>query len=94
MKLTGYKKEAYDYTKEGNRYQGTNVLLYFSYKIPQTLGAGVASVAYSTSGKLSRAICQGQKPLVLGGDYDIIPGEYGRIDDIVPIVINSGGKEK
>lgn len=94
MKLTGFKKENYDYTKDGNRYQGTNVLLYFSYKIPQALGAGVASVGYATTSKLSRAICNGEKPLILGGDYDIIPGEYGKIEDIVPYAHDPGGKEK
>lgn len=94
MKLTGFKKDHYDYTKDGNRYQGTNVTLYFSYKIPSSDGAGVATMGYPASAKLSRAICGGNKPLTLGGEYDIIPGEYGKLEDIILFVPDTGGKEK
>ena len=91
MKLVGFKKDHYDYTKEGNRIQGTNVTLYFSYKIPSADGAGVAAVGYTASARLSRQICQGVKSLSLGSEYDIIPGEYGKIEDIC--LYDTGGKE-
>lgn len=91
MKLCGFKKDSYDYVKDGNRIQGTNVTLYFSYKIPVNEGQGVAAVGYDASAKLSRAILGGNKPLTLGGDYDIIPGEYGKIENV--ILHDTGGKE-
>lgn len=91
MKLVGFRKDSYDYVKEGNRIQGTNVVLYFSYKIPAGDGAGVAALSYDAGARLSRKIMQGVKPLVLGADYDIIPGEYGKIEDILPV--DTGGKE-
>lgn len=91
MKLCGFKKEPYDYQKDGNRIQGTNVTLYFSYKISPTDGAGVAAVGYPASSQLSRQIMQGSKLLSLGADYDIIPGEYGKINDI--LLYDTGGKE-
>lgn len=92
MKLTGFIKEHYDYVKDGRRIEGDTYSLYFSYRIPQMLGAGVASVAYPVTRSLNNAIASGQQILLLGGDYDLIFDE-NKINYLVPVENNENKKK-
>lgn len=89
MKLTGYTKETYNYSKEGRQIVGDSYTLYFSYKIPPMMGQGVAVVPYKANSQFSRMISQGAS-LTLGADYDIILTE-GKVASLIPI---DRGKEK
>ena len=89
MKLTGFTKESYNYTKDGRQIAGESFTLYFSYKIPPMMGQGVAVVSYKANSQLARMITQGAG-LTLGADYDIILIE-GKVASLVPV---DRGKEK
>ena len=92
MKLYGYKKEHYDYVKDGQHKVGDIVVLYFGYKIPANDGQGVCALQYGTDSRLSRAILEGRKPLVIGAEYDLVPNQYGNLADLI-IRDTGGGKE-
>lgn len=94
MKLYGYRKEHYDYMKDGQRKVGDNVTLYFGYKIPAIEGQGVCALSYNCDSRLSRAILEGRKPIVIGADYDLIPNQYGNLTELfVHEDGGGGGKE-
>lgn len=89
MKLTGFTKETYNYTKDGRQIVGDSYTLYFSYKIPPMMGQGVAVVSYKANSQFSRMISQGAS-ITLGADYDIILIE-GKVVSLLPV---DRGKEK
>ncbi|MBR2020099.1 MAG: hypothetical protein IKA05_06850 [Clostridia bacterium] len=99
MKLYGYKKEHYDYVKDGQHKVGDSVTLYFGYRIPTNEGQGICALSYGADFRLSQSILAGKKPIVIGADYDLIPGQYGNLSDIVMRDVatapdGGGGKEK